>query len=393
MKTPSFLVVVVLSLLSCQDKSINSATELTSKKLVENNSGPEIVVEMHSRVDTTKQEIKEIFELWSNYLKSQPDQITDNPYWNSEEKKLYQDFDFSSPYLYQFPSQQLLAYYKPKVLSIEKEGGNYGIKTIFAADGLEGAYRKSNPWCITKLYAVEEKGQWKLKNALPIITENWNRKTVGKITFIYPSQHTFQPELAKKANQFCDSVTQEFQFPEWKPFEFYITNSGDELGELLNFDFYFAGYTTGVGMKQKRILLSGLGSEYYPHEFIHMITPQYVRHKMMEEGFATWKGGSAGKSFEESAKVLATEIDSNGSVTFDEVINKKWGWQFSAFYVTGAVLFQAAYEKGGTTLVKQLLEIPEDNEILIKSVCNIFEIERENLDDFWRKEVLKYKGS
>ncbi len=237
-----------------------------------------IELTIHARVDTSKSEIKQVAMLWINYLNAIPDSLYDNPYWNSAEKLKFKRFDLSMEHLYQMPASQLLRYYKPTILSIEKEGDNYGIRTIFLADGLPEEYRKSNPWCITKLYAVKENGDWKLKNALPIVTENWNKKTLGKITFIYPPHHKFNKVLAKKASLFCDKISETFEFDEWKPFDFYITNSGDELGKLLNFDFFFASYTTGIGMNDKRILLSGLGSEYYPHEFIHLTVPNQDRH-------------------------------------------------------------------------------------------------------------------
>ncbi len=351
-----------------------------------------IDVTIHSRVDTTKKEVKDVAELWINYLKSTPDSIYNNPHWNNDEKLKFKGFDFSIPYLYQFPSNQLLAYYKPTILSIEKEGNYYGIRTIFAADELQGEYRKSNPWCITKLYAIKENGHWKLKNAMPIITENWNKKTIGKITFIYPTNHNFNEYLGKKASLFCNEISKEFNFPEIEPFDFYITKSGDELGKLLNFDFSFAGYTTGIGMNENRILLSGLDSEFYPHEFIHLIVPRKDRHWMIEEGFATWKGGQDGKTFEESAFILANEIALNQSVTFADVLNKKWGWQYAAFYTTGAVLCKVAYDKGGVVLVNKLLEIPNNNENLIQTICSLFKIEKKDMDTFWKQEVLKFKS-
>ena len=298
-----------------------------------------IDVTINSRVDTTNREIKEVALLWINYLNSKPDSLYDNPYWNSHEKLKFRRFDFSMEYMYQFPSSQLLRYYKPTILSIEKEGNNYGIRTIFSADTLPEQYRKSNPWCITKLFAIKENGEWKLKNALPIITENWNKKTLGKITFIYPQHHKFNTDLAVKASLFCDEISKEYKFSDWNPFDFYITENGDELGKLLNFDYFFAGYTTGIGMNDNRILLSGLGSEYYPHEFIHLIVPKQDRHWIIEEGFATWKGGQGEKTFEESAKLLANELVKNDTVTFSHVLNKKWGWQYAAFYTTGAIFF------------------------------------------------------
>ncbi len=352
-----------------------------------------IDVTIHSRVDTTQREIKEVAFLWINYLNSKPDSLYDNPYWNNAEKAKFKNFDHSIPYLYQFSSKQLLNYYQPTILSIEKEGEHYGIRTIFSADDLQGEYRKSNPWCITKLYAVKEDGQWRLKNALPIITEKWNKKTVGKITFIYPLHHKFNNDLASKANQFCNEIAEEFKFPEWKPFDFYLTESGDELGKLLNFDFYFAGFTTGIGMNDNRILLSGLDSEYYPHEFIHLIVPKQDRHWIIEEGFATWKGGQGGKTFEESAELLANELAKNDTITFSDVLNKKWGWQFAAFYTTGAILCNSAYEKGGVELVNELLKIPNDQERFVVDLCSIFKIEESDFEYFWKTEVLKFKNN
>ena len=346
---------------------------------------------IHSRVDTTQREIKEVAALWINYLNSKPDSLYDNPYWNNAEKIKFKKFDLSTPYMYQIPSQQLLNNYKPTILSIEKEGEHYGIRTIFSAEGLQGEYRKSNPWCITKLFAVKEDGKWGLKNALPIITDQWNKKTVGKITFIYPPHHKFNNDLATKASEFCNEITEKFKLPEWEPFDFYITDSGDELGKLLNFDFYYAGYTTGIGMNDNRILLSGLGSEYYPHEFIHLIVPKQARHWIIEEGFATWKGGQGGKTFEESAELLANELAKNHTISFADILNKKWGWQFSAFYTTGAILCNLAYEKGGVELVNELLKIPNDSGKLIDNLCLILTIEKKEFDVFWRTETLKFR--
>lgn len=393
MKINIIILLLFFGLTNCQSQTkTNIEGQETDQKttLAENKK---IQVEIHSRVDTTKNEIKEIATLWTNYLNSEPDIIKDNQYWNEEEKKLYRDFDLSRSLLYQFSSEQLLRHFKPKILSIEKEGAHYGIRTIYSAYGLEGEYRKSDPWAIQKIYAVRENNQWRLKNSLPIVTANWNKKTVGKITFIYSPYHKFSQELAEKANEFCNQVKSEFQFPEWEPFDFYLTQSGDELGRLLNFDFFFAGYTTGIGLNEKRILLSGFGSEFYPHEFIHLIVPKFDRHGLIEEGFATWKGGQDGKTFKESAKLFENELSKNDTVTFLDVLNRKWGWQYAAFYTSGAIFCNAAYEKGGIKLVNELLKIPNDSEKLIDNLCLIFDIEKKDFDAFWRTETLKFRNN
>lgn len=350
-------------------------------------------VTIHARVDTTKAEIKEIATLWINYLSSRPDSIYDNPYWNEEEKQKYEDFDFSRSSMFQMykTSKQLFYVYKPTILSIEKEGNNYAIRTLFNADGIEGDYRKYNPWSITKLYAVKENDEWKLKNARLIITQNWNRKTIGKITFIYSPSHTFDEALAQKSNRFCDSIATKFQFADWKPFDFYITSSADEMGRLLNFDYFYAGYTTGKGLNDERILLSGLNSEWYPHEFIHLIVEHKKRHLLIEEGFARWIGGSQNKPFEEYAAILAENLAKDDTVTFDNIMDQKWGWQFTAYYTMGSVICKMVYEKGGISNLKILLDVPPgDDDALIKTLCELLKIEPGELDRVLREETLKY---
>ncbi len=347
-------------------------------------------ITIHARVDTSKYEIKEILSLWTNYLNSTPDSIYNNPYWNEAEKKKYSDFDFTRSIIYLFPSTEILSYYTPTILSIEKEGENYAIRTLFNAEGLGDNHNKSNPWCITKIYAVKENNQWRLKNALPIQTQYWKRKTLGKITFIYPPEHKFNKSLAKKAHQFCDSVALKFGFPDWKPFDYYITKNGDELGKLLGFDFFFIGYTTGMGMNDRRILFSGFDSEWYPHEFVHLIVENKSRHGMIDEGFATWIGGAMEKTFEERAKILAQELANNDTITFEDILNKKWGWQFAAYYTTGAILCQLAYDKGGVIEIKKLLDTPAEHDKLIQAIAELLEIKTTDIDVFLRVQMGKY---
>jgi len=349
---------------------------------------PEVTI--HSRVDTTNPEIKLIIKLWTNYLNAAPDSLYNNPHWNNTEKAVYADFDFSRKFIYQVPSDQLLHYFKPTVLSVEKEGKYYSIRTIFFAGDTNSVSKRSNPWCITKLYAVKENKEWKLINALPVITEKWARKKIGKITFIYPPAHQFNLQSASKANEFCEYLQSKFKLPAIEPFAFYITDNADDMGKLLNFDFYFAGYTTGTAMRNNNILLSGLGSEYYPHELVHMILPESGRHSMIEEGFASWQGGSNGKTFEENVLQLADLMHKNGEITFNTVLNKSSDWHTSAYYTMGAILCKTAFDTGGIDFVQALLDVPNEDSKLIETACNIFKIKTEDIDRFLKSKITAY---
>lgn len=351
-----------------------------------------IEIAVHARVDTSKNEVKEIVDLYSNYLSSKPDSVYDNPHWNSEEKKRYKDFDLTQKFMYQIPSQKLLRYYKPTILSIEKEGNEYGIRTLFSSSKHGGEYAMPNPWCITKIYAVKENGKWKLKNALFTLTKNWQRKTVGKITFIYPTEHTFNDSLALEANKFCNDLADKFQLATWQPFDFYITKNPDQMGELLGFDFYYAGYTTGVGMNDNRMLFSGFDSEWYPHEFVHLVVDNKSRHKMIEEGFATWNGGAMKLTFDENAKILAEQLAKNDTVKFSDILDKSWGTQCNAFYTTGAIICHLVYQKKGIEGIKELLNTPIDDDEFMDELCKLYGVNKNDLNNYLRKEILKYAG-
>jgi len=349
----------------------------------------DIDITVHNRVDTTKNKIKEIVALWKNYLNSKPDSIYDNPYWNEAEKEKYKDFDFTRQFVYKLPSDKLLNYYKPTILSIVKKNGGHAIRTLYYAEGLKENYRKSNPWCITEIYAVKENSKWKLKNALPLITNGWINKPVGKINYIYPPGHCFNDTLAQKAMHFCNKVTKKFNLPAWQPFDFYVTSNPDKLGELLGFDFFFVGYTTGMAWKRKRILFSGIGEEFYPHEFMHLILPEANRHKIIEEGMATWQGGANDKTFNENAKILAFEISKNDSITFSKILKQNSGGDV-IFYTTGAIICKKAYKKNGAKAIKKLINTPNDDERLRKSLCDIFDVDKKNLNKFIKKEIFLY---
>lgn len=196
--------------------------------------------------------------------------------------------------------------------------------------------------------------------------------------------------MANKANKFCDSIALKFQFSGWKPFDYYITKSGDEFGKLLGFDFFFTGYTTGMGMNEERILFSGFDSEWYPHEFVHLVIENKKRHGIIDEGFATWLGGAMEKTFEERAQILAQHLAKNDTITFDDILNKKWGWQFAAYYTTGAILCKLIYDKGGIIALKKLLNTAPDNDKLIQTICELLKIKTTDLNKFMRTEILKY---
>jgi hypothetical protein len=48
-----------------------------------------IIPDISARVDTSKTTIKQVYNLYKNYLNSRPDSIYQNPNWNEKEAKQY----------------------------------------------------------------------------------------------------------------------------------------------------------------------------------------------------------------------------------------------------------------------------------------------------------------
>jgi hypothetical protein len=95
MKINIIIILIYFGLTNCQTQTKTDTEKQKTDNETALSENSVIQVEIHSRVDTTKNDIKEIATLWTNYLNSEPDRISDNPYWNEEEKLKYKDFDFS----------------------------------------------------------------------------------------------------------------------------------------------------------------------------------------------------------------------------------------------------------------------------------------------------------
>ena len=85
---------------------------------INNSYAQKLQTRLGSGIDTTNPEIIQIFNVWKNYLNSNPDKIYDNPYWNEKEKARYHSYDllksegFLNPSLYGLQPKNVVLYIK-----------------------------------------------------------------------------------------------------------------------------------------------------------------------------------------------------------------------------------------------------------------------------------------
>ena len=312
---------------------------------------------INSGVDIEEPEIKTIVDLWENYLNSKPDSSYNNPYWSIKEmqKYDYKNFDIGGSLIYNQSSAKYWRYfYKPIVLSVKKENEVFRIKTIFYYDNYnrEGELLETNVSSILTVYAKKENDQWKLFNTLPFLTANWNRKQIGSMTFIYPSSHEFNEPLAIKTVRFADSICDKFDLERLKPIEFYVTKDNETVHKLMGLE-YFIGegnITTSGGraLWGKDKLLAGNGSEWYPHELLHLIFEKYKTHSILVEGIASWLGGHLGKDINWHILRINDYLNKNPDIDLSDL--KAFAYtridsKTNPVHFMGAILCRIAHEK------------------------------------------------
>lgn len=353
-----------------------------------------IELQISSRVDTSNSDVKEVLNLYENYINSQPDSIYNNPYWNSEEKARYQDFDFSRINIYNgISSRNLFRIYSPFVLSIEPKNEKFQIRVLYSNSATDPPYVGSKVWCIHKLNAIREKGIWKLENLLVELTNHWQKKQVGFIEYVFPRAHQFNKQRTNKALRFSKEIIRRFN-PEFdQPFRFYLANGVDEMGALENFDYIFSGITTGKS--REGMILSSKGDEFYPHELIHQLLPVNKRRgHVIEEGLATFLGTKEDlNEYLSMMQKLAKDYKKMESYSLENVLNNTVQWNgYPVAYPGGALICEVVHELKGDEGINELARGRTNSyEAIISLTQNILQLEQKEVIQIIEKKIMEFK--
>ncbi len=349
-----------------------------------------IRVLINTGVDTSNHEIAEIIRLWKNYLNSNPDSVADNPYWLTEEKKRYAqpdlvDHTWWSPSLY-----ANMPLNRPTVLSVSQLKDGFRIRTLFGS-AVDSGY--AGVGAITEIAAKKEEGVYKLCNILPYNTASWGKETVGSITFHFPPEHTFNTSLARRMNQFVDSLRGLWQFDPI-PVDYYFAGTKDSMFKALGFDYLMTEGNVarpgGYSQVRNHVILSGGSNEWYPHEFVHMyINPQFPKHHYyIGEGYATLLGGSQGHDL--GWHIRRTDSWLKDHPDTDIMNLDKIDYATSTVYVVGGLICRMAEEKGGLALIRKLMEYGTTDDDFHRAMRDVFGVDEKDLNQFVKAKISEY---
>jgi len=343
-------------------------------------STPSLVV----GIDTTDVAIKQVYDLYTDYLNAYPDRVYINPYWNEEEclERTSQDLpcDYSALFMYRGieDAMDFFKIYPPKIISILKvEDNRYAIRVLF--NNSHKGYEKFNPVYIVKLYAVlNSSGDYRLENAISYDTKNWRQFTYGDIQYIVSPNATFSKKEAKNAKRFSKKIKRLFGLKQTEQVKYYITNNHRVMGELFNFD-YWLSYSTAITNTYAGEIYTSYGDADNQHELVHILLSSLASKTnntmLINEGVATWLAGpDKDENFRTALNRFSDEIKNNDSLTIEMITNNEYRNQLdnNPIYLVGAVICDKVYELKGTDGIKEIMQLNyEDLKAYLEKLFNL----------------------
>jgi hypothetical protein len=343
-------------------------------------------LQIQNGIDTTDTAMKKVIHTWREYLAYGPDSVYNNPYWNKKEKQKYKIFDFlRSGYL----KSSIYKGFKPVLLAVTpKKDGYYQIKTAFTSP-----YPSQSILCVANLYAKKVHGTYKLFNALPITTRNWEKRTVGSITYHFKKGYHFSYKAAKRMNAFADSLQKIFHL---KPIHvnYYIGKTITKLMKLDGLEIYMGmgnpfkiqGFTDVAN----KIIFSGGNGEYYPHEMTHIYLNSHFpkANEIFLQGIAVYYGGSMGHSLKWQLKQLSSYLHKHPEINLGKLFSFTYMNNYTNPKATiGGLLCKLALEKGGIATLKKLMLYGRSRADFYKAIKDVFGINKNHLNKYLRHKI------
>ena len=287
--------------------------------------------------------------------------------------------------------------YKPTVVGLQKIAlDKYQIK-IAVIGKPEGFFSLDY---VYNVYAIKnDKGDFVFKNVISDNLSKWKKIQIDNITYYYSGERILNYENIDKQKKFETDLSI-FLEQEKINYKYIICKNTNEIYSLLGYDYldmmFYTKQIGGLAYSYQNIFFSGNDTEFYAHEVTHIyLNKKFPKiHSVIDEGFATYKGGSMGLNYEKHIELLqeyiSTKEISIGEYLFDE--DKRHtiiGSKSSIMYSAGAFLCHLAYSKYGKEGLFKLLNSGESDESLKYTIENLFQIHFKEFDDFFTNELEK----
>lgn len=340
-------------------------------------------------VDTTAAPARDVFELWRRYLE-EPSDSARASLWSRSERAKWPRYDLLGPYVYQGFSRFTVVRLSPAAGLPD----TWVISTLVSS--VDDSTRAVQPLALYRVYAAREAGRWVLANALPRMTRGWPTRTIGAITFAYPTGRAFDERRARAAAAFVDSLAAAFGLPRPQPIAYYFTDDLNETLRALGLEFFPLGADTVGGRSNVFVRHVYVGSsargEDYLHELAHIVLAQEVGHRtapLLMEGLMTWAGGSADLDYHQLLPGLARYLAAHSGLTLEAIMEApppRTG-SLDVGYAGLAALCQLVHQRRGLPGLRAVLAAGRTPGEVLDAAARQLGISRAALDSLWRATI------
>ena len=345
-------------------------------------------VSVNIGLDTLSIERNKIVKLWSNYLKSNPDEINNNPNWCENDKIKYKSYDllksegFLSPSLYFFQLNN-------KILSISKKENDYIIKSAFYDSETFDIY------AITNVVATKLNDKFYLTNYQPKLIKEWRTKTIGNITYHYFPEYHFDEKKAEQANAYLNKICSVFELKPEK-INYFICRDCEDIFRVKGFDYVLSmgnGKECGFFDKYNNIIYAtSFAGENHQHEITHFINNYFPNaNELLLTGLSAYWGeenAHKGKPLLYSIKRVNEYLKNHPEIDLNKP-NEFWKLdeETNPQYVIGALICDLAIEKDGIKMLKDILNNSKTDEELLSFIEKELKIKKGGLNNYLRKKI------
>ncbi|WP_046756200.1 hypothetical protein [Kordia jejudonensis] len=337
---------------------------------------------------------KEIIALWTAYLQSGEYENPETTFWDTSQYRIPDYFlwmvDFGT-----------IRTRSPKVQCtilgvFAVENNHYAIKTSLAHVTDDNTIVLE---AIISVYAKKVKGKYVLVNSSQYHKNVWEKKRVGNITYYIHPMHQFDEKDAANMNAFNVEIAKTFNTSPI-PFDYFVSSYSREIVRLLGYDYmakiYIPGQTGGAADIDNRIVYAGNNSAYYAHELVHIYTHELFpngNHFWLNEGFATYMGGSGGNDLDWHIDKLKAYVLQNPDFEISlrtlrgYIPNGEHHTEFR--YVIGGLVCKKVFEKHGMNAVIEGLRTVNTNEDFLNFVKGKLGISHDDFSNYIKKVVLE----
>ncbi len=341
----------------------------------------EIYLSISPTVDKKNIDNQAVISVLEKFLLSKNNSPRENEYWLESD---YEKYVYPYAEIYQIEKSKYGEnYFKPSLMELIDLGADKKLLKIgyigFNQENSESLIR-----CIYNIIAVKKGTEWKLKRALEYFTNNWEKIQKGSISYYLSEGKTANIVEMKKQE---DELVKLCQFLETEPFPiiYYSCKNTKEVFEIKGFDYYPNMYFSEKGglAEYDNIIFSGNNSEEYTHEIVHIYTKHIFPtiNRFLDEGIATYIGGSGGLSYVEHRSIMKEYLASNNL----DLANHTTPYERLYIddktpipYMIGALICERTNRIYGKEKLFELFKSNEDNLWLILQGVNL---NKENLTE------------